>query len=192
MQTVSRYIADYLIRKFSISIGVAGFLVFTVALTTCSKGQRRVNDYQISELKQELERRKTGNPPSVPEPIVDVQTSEIVQTLNEKQSVVEKVFHGIDHRLDWFEIQDPSIRAETDSVAAMFDTADVTDNAKMCFLPGIVLGNVENLCSSERYILQPAGARCTGFVVAPDIIATAGHCINDSNKSQKLFVFGYR
>lgn len=178
--------------KHRVKFAIVGVLMFSLGLATCKKEPRRLSDYEISELKRELERRKTGAPPSESESITTAQTTDIVQTLNDKEIVAEKVVHGIDHRLDWFEIQDPTIRTETDSVAAIFDMADVTENVKLCFLPGIVLGNAKNLCSSERYILQPAGAKCSAFVVGSDIIATAGHCINESDKSQKLFVFGYR
>jgi secreted trypsin-like serine protease len=49
-----------------------------------------------------------------------------------------------------------------------------------------------NLCPSERFREQPTGAFCSGVLVAPDVIATAGHCIKDENIADIRFVFGYR
>jgi V8-like Glu-specific endopeptidase len=162
------------------------------ALSGCKKQEKHLTEFQTSELRKELERRKSGAPSPEPSSIVNAQTSEIIEVLQDKQNLEEKTIHGIDHRLDWFEIQDPLIRSEADSVAGVFDFADLTQNKDICFLPGVVLGNRITLCSSERYVLQPSGSKCTAFVVSENMIATAGHCINDSTKSQKRFVFGYR
>jgi hypothetical protein len=48
------------------------------------------------------------------------------------------------------------------------------------------------LCNGERFRDQPVGAFCSGFLVAPDIIATAGHCVDTSNVTNTCFVFGFR
>ncbi|WP_170229967.1 trypsin-like serine peptidase [Polyangium fumosum] len=47
------------------------------------------------------------------------------------------------------------------------------------------------LCSSERFREQPVGAKCTGFLAAPDIVVTAAHCVDKSNVTETRFVFGY-
>lgn len=36
-------------------------------------------------------------------------------------------------------------------------------------------------CGNTRFAEQPATARCTGFLIAPDLVATAGHCIDGTN-----------
>lgn len=38
------------------------------------------------------------------------------------------------------------------------------------------LQEVLNMCASERFVTRPALPGCTGFLVAPNIVATAGHC----------------
>jgi V8-like Glu-specific endopeptidase len=53
-------------------------------------------------------------------------------------------------------------------------------------------GEYYNLCPSERFREQPSGSFCSGVLVAPDIIATAAHCIAGENISDIRFVFGYR
>jgi hypothetical protein len=53
-------------------------------------------------------------------------------------------------------------------------------------------GEKKHLCKTERFYDQPAGAFCSGFLVSPDAIVTAGHCItNASDCSAAKFVFGY-
>jgi len=48
------------------------------------------------------------------------------------------------------------------------------------------------LCPTERFVTQPTGAFCTGFLVAPDVIITAGHCVKPADIANARFVFGFR
>lgn len=48
------------------------------------------------------------------------------------------------------------------------------------------------LCESEPFRTQPAPGYCSGFLVAPDLVATAGHCVNISTPCEALrFVFDF-
>jgi Trypsin-like peptidase domain len=48
------------------------------------------------------------------------------------------------------------------------------------------------MCPLERFSTQPCGAFCTGFLVAPDVVVTAGHCVNADSVETTRFVFGFR
>lgn len=49
-----------------------------------------------------------------------------------------------------------------------------------------------NICASERFSNQITAANCSGFLVAEDILVTAGHCIeNQSDCDSNRWVFGY-
>ena len=49
------------------------------------------------------------------------------------------------------------------------------------------------LCSSEAFASQPLGCFCSGFLVRPDVIVTAGHCVKSAADLAKMrFVFGFR
>ena len=48
------------------------------------------------------------------------------------------------------------------------------------------------LCPDERFFAQPSGAFCTAFLVAPDVIVTAGHCAKHLDLPTSRFVFGFR
>lgn len=48
------------------------------------------------------------------------------------------------------------------------------------------------LCSTERFLDQPAPGFCSAFLIAPDLVATAGHCINlQTPVHATSYVFGF-
>ncbi|UCH51722.1 MAG: trypsin-like peptidase domain-containing protein [Chloroflexota bacterium] len=106
-----------------------------------------------------------------------------------KGTVMPKVIYGEDDRLEEYEVQDPDILTVGDSTAALVCPADLTYNSDgTVSLPDetfaqwytnqdpIDSGNP--LCDDEPFLDQPNPAFCSGFLVAPDIIATAGHCLD--------------
>ena len=57
----------------------------------------------------------------------------------------------------------------------------------------IIYGNYYNLCQSEPFWSQPIGSNCSGLLVGPDLVATAGHCIESQAACENItFAFGYR
>ncbi|NJL70980.1 MAG: trypsin-like peptidase domain-containing protein [Candidatus Competibacteraceae bacterium] len=46
-------------------------------------------------------------------------------------------------------------------------------------------------CEGEPFGDQPVAANCSAFLVGDDIVATAGHCINEGTMSSWRFVFGF-
>lgn len=50
----------------------------------------------------------------------------------------------------------------------------------------------DNFGNDVRFLDQPALANCTGFLIAPDILVTAGHCVEDLADAQKNYwIFDY-
>ena len=50
----------------------------------------------------------------------------------------------------------------------------------------------KNFDENVRYLDQPTVANCTGFLIAPDILITAGHCVKTLEDAQKwIWVFDY-
>jgi hypothetical protein len=51
-------------------------------------------------------------------------------------------------------------------------------------------------CPNERFATQRLGGYCTAFLVKPDVVLTAGHCVPDASEGQPddsaAIVFGYR
>ncbi|RLA64962.1 MAG: hypothetical protein DRQ89_02760 [Epsilonproteobacteria bacterium] len=50
---------------------------------------------------------------------------------------------------------------------------------------------VRTLCEDERFSKQFSLPVCTGFLVAPDLLVTAGHCVNKTNYHNRAWIFGY-
>ena len=104
-----------------------------------------------------------------------------------------KVIYGVDDRRDLHEMPQGPDRDDADSVVALFRAASVIDNGNgTSTLRTVNFGVAHNLCPNEAFGPQPTGAFCSGFLVAPDIVATAGHCIDSSNVTNVRFVFGFR
>lgn len=104
---------------------------------------------------------------------------------------VPKVIYGDDHRADVHQVQDPGLLAVARSTAAMFSKSKLVKSGNVYELQSRTFGESFNLCSSEPYNNQPSAATCSAFLVGPDLLATAGHCISSSDCSLKAFAFGY-
>ncbi len=54
------------------------------------------------------------------------------------------------------------------------------------------LGQEHNLCPGETFSEQPKASGCSGFLVAPDILLTAGHCVTTTSRCKSFkWVMGY-
>ncbi len=113
----------------------------------------------------------------------------IVEAFREGQ----KVIYDVDDRKDIFEVRNKTVLRNAMGVASLFRADKIHDNNDgTSTLQVGKFGQINSLCSAEPFFDQPVGAFCTGFLVAPDIIATAGHCVNKDNVTTIRFVFGFR
>ncbi|MCB0168090.1 MAG: RICIN domain-containing protein [Anaerolineae bacterium] len=158
-------------------------------------GETKLDDIALEELLQELREREQPKlteamgAPDDQSPLVDFETEKIVENVQDRQ----KVIYGVDNRQDLFNVADPAIQRSADSVVSLWNASNVVDNGNgTSTLVTQNFGTSRNLCSSEPFRNQPIGAFCTGFLVAPDIIATAGHCVDAGDVTNTRFVFGYR
>ncbi|MCM2324634.1 MAG: serine protease [Oligoflexia bacterium] len=104
------------------------------------------------------------------------------------------VIYGDDDRLDWYQVDDVAVRALADSTVSLIDSYKIKiDPATgLARLSTTQFGKANGLCKDEPFYDQPTAAFCSGSLVAPDIIMTAGHCIEtDSSCKGTRFVFGF-
>src|SRR5690606_17599279 len=48
-------------------------------------------------------------------------------------------------------------------------------------------------CQGERFVDQPSAGICSGFLIAPDLLMTAGHCMDSESMCKSYsWVFGYQ
>ncbi len=100
-----------------------------------------------------------------------------------------------DDRMDAYTITDTRIKRNADCVAAICPAEDLSDERNgFCSLRVKNYGVTFGLCDGEPFRMQPvaAGKLCTGFLVADDVLATAGHCANEENLAGLRVVFGYK
>jgi Trypsin-like peptidase domain len=104
----------------------------------------------------------------------------------------EKAIYGPNRQKDYFEIQDPDILNAANSVAAVIGEVYLVQSGAGFQISQTcpTLGSKYHLCSKESYFNQQVPSVCTAFVVAPDVIATAGHCVPLLGSSR--IVFGFR
>jgi len=159
-----------------------------------------VENYSLSELRNELNARRLENTRGIKrgEQRALVSTRGIPPRYSSKQihdakKSQEKLIYGTDDRKDHYELNDEQ-KKECDSVVSLWWTSDVKDNGNgESQLQTTNFGESQNLCEDERFRDQPIGAFCSGFLVGPDLIATAGHCVkNTDDLAVTSFVFGYR
>ncbi len=122
-------------------------------------------------------------------PELENYTSEdIILALRDQQ----KIIYGTDDRNDIYEVTERRILTNAESVVALVDVSDITDNGNgTSTLNGTNFGVARNLCQNEPYRNQPTVAFCSGFLVDLSIVATAAHCINENNLNSVRFVFGF-
>jgi V8-like Glu-specific endopeptidase len=107
-------------------------------------------------------------------------------------SPARAVVYGADDRVDRH-AADPDLQSLADSTAAMFasDHLDVSDPYNIQPI-GPAMGDYYGLCPDQRFYDQPSAAWCSGTLIAPDLIVTAGHCMDGpSSCNDTVFVFNY-
>jgi V8-like Glu-specific endopeptidase len=109
------------------------------------------------------------------------------------------VVYGEDNRVDTFESNSPLYRKLAESTAAMISNRSITVRGNTAELHGEALsewtpqGMSAPVCKKERFSHQPLASVCSGFLVADNIIATAGHCMTSFNDcSNYKWVFNYK
>jgi len=107
--------------------------------------------------------------------------------------IQDRVIYGDDGRLEYFQVQRADVREAADSTAALIRTSNLQPQSNgKTKVTASSFKDFFGVCSSEPFANEPAGAMCSAFLVGDDMVATAGHCVNDTSCAQSSFVFTYR
>ncbi len=98
-------------------------------------------------------------------------------TANAKGLASSKVIYQEDDRI---EVEEASATLQTLAAATVtqIKTANLSVEDENTFkFKSLPISSTMNLCKEERFSDQPNPGNCSGFLVAPDLVVTAGHCI---------------
>jgi hypothetical protein len=104
-----------------------------------------------------------------------------------------KIIYGIDDRI---ETKDASRKLQqlAHSTAVMVTKNEIlTIDSKYKMLPGVTLQKQRMMCKGERFTDQPTTGLCSGFLVGPDLLVTAGHCVKTASDCKNItWVFDFK
>jgi|GEM_PF-467624 len=106
---------------------------------------------------------------------------------------IEKVIYGDDDRLDVYTVTDAYLLRLAQATCIVTAGSEISDNGDgtwdLTTNPWFTQGGLP-LCEGERFVGQHIIGYCSGFLVAPDIVVTAGHCL--STCGSYAFLFGFQ
>lgn len=104
-----------------------------------------------------------------------------------------KVIYGNDDREDVINVYDNMLVEKSRSTAAMIYGRYLTLQADGKYsIQGRSLFE-RGWCASERFSNQKASASCSGFLIADDVLVTAGHCVSKTEDCQEnVWVFDFK
>ena len=103
-----------------------------------------------------------------------------------------KAIYGSDDRLDWFESPGQTKHYWARATVALFRFSMLQEQGLHWRVQSPSYGKMYNLCPNEKFYDQPVASFCTGFLVAPNLVVTAAHCIrNQVDCNRTAFVFDY-
>lgn len=107
----------------------------------------------------------------------------------------EKLVFGADDRIDVYEETDPQRLTWAASTCALVNVTQLSaapgGTIALETFGSLNDANGIDLCEDQKFGEQPIAAYCSGFMVGSDLIATAGHCFDETNLSTTAFVFGF-
>jgi Trypsin-like peptidase domain len=109
---------------------------------------------------------------------------------------IDKLIYGEDNRKEAEAYSDIYLKSLSRSVSAMIPLENLKKTPTGFKISKKVksLKDSYGFCEGESFLDQPTAAICTGFLVAPKIMVTAGHCYTEEKKAcqKNVWVFDYK
>lgn len=106
----------------------------------------------------------------------------------------QPVVYGEDDRLDVADHPNAELRALAEtSIVTFVRRAQLQLGGASFAVSGSTLGDNQALCSGERFAEQISAGFCSGTLIGPDLVLTAGHCIeSEAQCRQTSLLFNYQ
>jgi V8-like Glu-specific endopeptidase len=107
------------------------------------------------------------------------------------------LIYGNDDRYEVDQYTDSEFIEKAAAVAMRVPARKLTENTSdptiLNFLSRKLKQVIPQLCQTERFIEQPSVGDCSGFLIAPNILVTAGHCASNANEcADNNWVFDFK
>jgi V8-like Glu-specific endopeptidase len=108
-----------------------------------------------------------------------------------------KIVYGEDNRKEYHEVSE-TYQKLASSTAAQIDKNYLTkteENNEIVYLlkADRLTDSFLNVCEEQTFAKQTSAGNCSGFLVGPNLLVTAGHCIQSMNDCERFnWVFDYK
>lgn len=114
-----------------------------------------------------------------------------VTTKLSPKSFIPQTVYGDDDRQDVYACTNPLMKKLARSTAGQIPVGNLVQLGDLYTIKAPTMVE-KGLCKSERFSNQLQATDCSGFLVGPDILVTAGHCVLDiSECSSFRWIFDY-
>lgn len=103
-----------------------------------------------------------------------------------------KAIYGSDDRKDWKDVRSTKLKMWAKSTMALINVHDLEKTGDAFKIKAPTYETFANLCPGTQFGKQLTPGFCSGFLVGPDLILTAGHCISNlAECNETAFVFDF-